>query len=71
LTYLGFLTDGKLAAIFIKPSLGVPNWPVIYFINLVASLIIGSGLAIVRPRLSDEQHRRRTLLRAERRDVTS
>jgi hypothetical protein len=28
-----FRTEGKLAAIFIKPSLGVPNWPVIYFIN--------------------------------------
>jgi hypothetical protein len=28
-----FLTEGKLAAIFIKPSLGVSNWPVIYFIN--------------------------------------
>jgi hypothetical protein len=26
-------TEGKLAAIFIKPSLGVSNWPVIYFIN--------------------------------------
>jgi hypothetical protein len=25
-----FRTEGKLAAIFIKPSLGVPNWPVIY-----------------------------------------
>jgi hypothetical protein len=36
---LGFLTEGKLAAIFIKPSLGVPNWPVIYFINSVASLL--------------------------------
>jgi hypothetical protein len=35
---LGFLTEGKLAAIFIKPSLGVPNWPVIYFINSVASV---------------------------------
>jgi hypothetical protein len=33
LTYLGFVTEGKLAAIFIKPSLGVSNWPVIYFIN--------------------------------------
>jgi hypothetical protein len=33
LTYLGFITKGKLAAIFIKPSLGVSNWPVIYFIN--------------------------------------
>jgi hypothetical protein len=30
---LGFITEGKLAAIFIKPSLGVFNWPVIYFIN--------------------------------------
>jgi hypothetical protein len=33
LTYLGFVTEGKLAAIFIKPSLWVSNWPVIYFIN--------------------------------------
>jgi hypothetical protein len=31
--YLGFITEGILAAIFIKPSLGVSNWPVIYFIN--------------------------------------
>jgi hypothetical protein len=30
---LGFITEGKLAAIFIKPSLGVSNWPVIYIIN--------------------------------------
>jgi hypothetical protein len=30
---LGFITERKLAAIFIKPSLGVSNWPVIYFIN--------------------------------------
>jgi hypothetical protein len=28
---LGFITEGKLAAIFIKPSLGVYNWPVIYY----------------------------------------
>jgi hypothetical protein len=28
-----FLTEGKLAAVLIKPSLGVPNWPIIYFIN--------------------------------------
>jgi hypothetical protein len=33
LTYLGFITEGKLAAIFITPSLGVPNWPIIYIIN--------------------------------------
>jgi hypothetical protein len=31
--YLGFITEEKLAAIFIKPSLGVSNWPVIYIIN--------------------------------------
>jgi hypothetical protein len=30
---LGFITEEKLAAIFIKPSLGVSKWPVIYFIN--------------------------------------
>jgi hypothetical protein len=30
---LGFVTEGKLVAIFIKPSLGVSNWPVIYIIN--------------------------------------
>jgi hypothetical protein len=34
---LGFITKGKLAAIFIKPSLGVSNWPVIYFINYTST----------------------------------
>jgi hypothetical protein len=29
--YLGFITEGKLAAIFIKASLWVSNWPVIYY----------------------------------------
>jgi hypothetical protein len=33
LTYLGFITEGKLADVLIKPSLGVSNWPVIYIIN--------------------------------------
>jgi hypothetical protein len=33
LTFLGFITEGKLAAVLITPSLGVPNWPVIYIIN--------------------------------------
>jgi hypothetical protein len=33
LTYLGFITERKLAAVLITPSLGVPNWPVIYIIN--------------------------------------
>jgi hypothetical protein len=31
--YLGFITEGKLAAMLITPSLGVPNWSVIYIIN--------------------------------------
>jgi hypothetical protein len=34
---LGFITEGKLAAIFIKPSLGVSNWPVIYIINYTSA----------------------------------
>jgi hypothetical protein len=29
--YLGFITEGKLAAKFIKLSLGVSNLPVIYY----------------------------------------
>jgi hypothetical protein len=32
-----FLTEGKLAAVLITPSLGVPNWPVIYIINTAPS----------------------------------
>jgi hypothetical protein len=35
LTYLGFITEGKLAVVLIKPSLGVSNWLVIYIINIV------------------------------------
>jgi hypothetical protein len=31
--YIGFITDGKLAAVLITPSLGVSNWSVIYIIN--------------------------------------
>jgi hypothetical protein len=31
--YLGFITEGKLDAVLITPSLGVPNWSVIYIIN--------------------------------------
>jgi hypothetical protein len=31
--YLGFITEEKLAAVLITPSLGVPNWSVIYIIN--------------------------------------
>jgi hypothetical protein len=35
--YLGFITEGKLAAVLITPSLGVPNWSVIYIINTTPS----------------------------------
>jgi hypothetical protein len=35
--YLGFVTEGKLVAIFIKPSLGVSNLPVVYFISYAPS----------------------------------
>jgi hypothetical protein len=39
LTYLGFITEGKLVAVLITPSLGVPNWPVIYIINTAPPII--------------------------------
>jgi hypothetical protein len=35
--YLGFITEGKLAAVLITPSLGVPNWSVIYIIKTAPS----------------------------------
>jgi hypothetical protein len=44
--YLGFITEGKLAAVLITPSLGVPNWSVIYIINTapsVTKLPLGRG----------------------------
>jgi hypothetical protein len=34
---LGFITEGRLAAVLIIPSLGVPNWSIIYIINTVPS----------------------------------
>jgi hypothetical protein len=40
---LGFLLREKLAAIFIKPSLGVSNWPVIYFINYTPTSFLASS----------------------------
>jgi hypothetical protein len=36
--YLGFITEEKLAVVLITPSLGVPNWSVIYIINTAPSL---------------------------------
>jgi hypothetical protein len=37
LIYLGFITEGKLVVVLITPSLGVPNWSVIYIINTAPS----------------------------------
>jgi hypothetical protein len=34
-----FLTEGKLAAVLITPSLGVPNWSVIYIINTAPPVV--------------------------------
>jgi hypothetical protein len=54
--YLGFVTEGKLAAIFIKPSLRVSNWPIIYIINYMPT----SSLAlfnIAPPIASDSLHK--------------
>jgi hypothetical protein len=36
--YLGFITEGKLVAVLITPSLRVPNWSVIYIINTAPSM---------------------------------
>jgi hypothetical protein len=41
--YLGFITGGKLAAIFIKPSLGVSNWPVILLHQQTQSSFLASS----------------------------
>jgi hypothetical protein len=35
--YLGFITEEKLAVVLITPSLGVPNWSVIFIINTAPS----------------------------------
>jgi hypothetical protein len=40
LIYLGFITEGKLAAVLIKPSLGVSNWPVICIINYTPTKLL-------------------------------
>jgi hypothetical protein len=48
--YLGFITEGKLAAIFIKPSLGVSNWLVIFTSSTNANKL--SGTIITTPSTS-------------------
>jgi hypothetical protein len=41
--YLGFITEGKLAAIFIKHSLGVSNWPIILLHQQTQSSFLASS----------------------------
>jgi hypothetical protein len=36
--YLGFITERRLATMLTTPSLGVPNWSVIYIINTAPSI---------------------------------
>jgi hypothetical protein len=40
--YLGFITEGKLAAIFIKHSLGVSNWLVTFTSSTNANKFSGT-----------------------------
>jgi hypothetical protein len=47
---LGFLTEGKLATIFIKPSIGVSNWPVIFTLSTNTNKF--SGTIITAPSTS-------------------
>jgi hypothetical protein len=41
---LGFITEGRLAVVLITPSLGVPNWSVIY-INTAPSISFSGAVA--------------------------
>jgi hypothetical protein len=43
--YLGFITEGRLVAVLIIPSLGVPNWSVIYIINTAPSSKFSGAVA--------------------------
>jgi hypothetical protein len=43
--YLGFITERKLFAVLITPSLGVPNWSVIYIINITPSSKFSGAVA--------------------------
>jgi hypothetical protein len=42
---LGFITEGRLAAVLIIRSLGVPNWSVIYIINTAPSSKFSGAIA--------------------------
>jgi hypothetical protein len=43
--YLGFTTEGRLAAVLIIPSLEVPDWSVIYIINTAPSRKFSGAVA--------------------------
>jgi hypothetical protein len=42
---LGFITEGRLAVVLIIPSLGVPNWSIIYIINTAPSSKFSGAVA--------------------------
>jgi hypothetical protein len=46
---LGFITEGKLTAIFIKPSLGLSNWPVIFTSSTNANKFSGTIITAASP----------------------
>jgi hypothetical protein len=52
--YLGFITEGKLTDVLITPSLGVPNWSVIYIINTAPSWCL-KHIALLRGIKKDPQ----------------
>jgi hypothetical protein len=43
---LGFITEGRLVAVLIIPSLGVTNWSIIYIINTAPSVVCGTSFSI-------------------------
>jgi hypothetical protein len=45
LIHLGFITEEKLAVVLITPSLGVPNWSIIYIISTVPSSKFSGAVA--------------------------
>jgi hypothetical protein len=52
---LWFLTEGKLAVVLITPSLGVPNWSVIYIINTAPPVSIDLTAISIAVAASDDE----------------
>jgi hypothetical protein len=63
---LGFTTEGRLAAVLNIPSLGVPNWPVIY-INTAPSAPLPDVKEVVLDDFEQSEGTRQLLHRQARR----